>query len=288
MIAKCLCVLALVLWSAGCNRQHNQQPQSNLQPVSGPAGGQAGATTAPPSAAASNPGPVQRPPVEAVVPSETSDPSQPSQPAPALPSQTAQSSMPAPAPAAVPAPASPVPAAGEVAVANPVVNIPAGTRIRVRLGQSLDSKHSRPGERFVAYLDYPVISGDRVVVPKGTAFEGHVIEAKSSGRLRGRAYLGVKLDSFRLHGYTYPITTAADVRASKSHKRRNLAIIGGSAGTGATIGAVAGGGVGAAIGAGAGAAAGTTTAFITGKKNVRLPVETPLVFSLRGAIAVRG
>jgi hypothetical protein len=241
MIVRFLCVLGLVLWVAGCNRQHSQQP------ASGVAGGQATAATSatpPVPAAGPNPAPAGRPPVEGFVPDES-------------------------------------------AASQPGV-IPAGTRIRVRLGRSLDSKHSRPGERFVAYLDNPVMVGDRLVVPKGTAFEGHVMEAKSSGRLKGRAYLGVKLDSFRLHGRNYIIATAADVRSSTSHKKRNVAIIGGGAGTGATIGAVAAGGIGAAVGAGAGAAAGTTTAFITGKKNVKLPVETPLVFSLRGAIAVRG
>jgi len=169
----------------------------------------------------------------------------------------------------------------------PQATIPAGTRIRVRLGVGLDSKNSRPGERFVTYLDDPIVSGDRVVVPKGTPFEGHVIGAKSSGRLKGRAYLSVRLDSFRLHGVTYSIVTAADVRSSRSHKKRNFALIGGGSGAGAAIGAVAGGGIGALIGAGAGGAAGTAGAFITGRKNVRLPVETPLVFSLRKAVKVQ-
>jgi hypothetical protein len=136
-------------------------------------------------------------------------------------------------------------------------------------------------------LDEPIVAGDRVVVPKGTVFQGHVFEAKSSGRLKGRAYLGVTLDSFTLRGATYQVETAADIRSSRSHKRRNLGFIGGGSGAGAAIGAIAGGGVGALIGAGAGAAAGTTGAFITGKKNVKLPVETPLVFSLRQAVAVR-
>ena len=37
-----------------------------------------------------------------------------------------------------------------------------------------------------------------------------------------------------------------------------------------------------------GAAAGTTGAFITGKKDVRLPAETRVVFSLRNPVDVRG
>lgn len=187
---------------------------------------------------------------------------------------------------AQPAAIQPVPDESAAEPSRSPATIPARTRFRVRLAEGLDTKTSRSGDRFVAYLEEPIVSGDWVVVPKGTAFEGRVIEAKQSGRLKGRAYLGVTLDSFQLHGSTYMIATGPDIRASSRHRKRNLAIIGGTAGSGAAIGAVAGGGVGALIGAGAGAAAGTTGAFITGKKNVRLPVESTLVFSLRSAVTV--
>jgi len=74
---------------------------------------------------------------------------------------------------------------------------------------------------------------------------------------------------------------------SGNHKKRNLAFMGGGPAAGAGIGALAGGGVGALIGAGAGAVAGTTTAFFTGKKNVKLPVESRMVFSLRSGVPLR-
>jgi outer membrane lipoprotein SlyB len=70
-------------------------------------------------------------------------------------------------------------------------------------------------------------------------------------------------------------------RVSADHKRRNLGFIGGGSALGAAIGAIAGGGKGALIGAGAGAAAGTAGAAATGKRNIHLPAETPLSFSLQ-------
>jgi len=240
-------VAIALLLSAGCSRQQKQPTLST---------GASGPTVA----TASQPG-------------DPAQATQPTGPASATAAETAdQSAQPDPAPVT-----------GRPAD----LVIPARTRIRVRLGDSLTTKTSHPGERFVAYLDYPIISGDRVVVPAGTTFHGHVTEVRQSGRLRGRAYLGVTLDSFRLHDMTYRVVTAADVRASGSHKKRNIAIIGGGSGSGATIGALAGGGVGALIGAGAGAAAGTTSALITGRRTVKLPVETPLVFSLQKAVTVR-
>jgi hypothetical protein len=164
--------------------------------------------------------------------------------------------------------------------------IPRGTAVRVRLAETVDTKRNRAGDRFPATLDVPIVIDNKVIVPKGTFFEGRIVEAKPSGRFKGRAVIGLELDSFKLNGKTYRIATGARQRTSSTHKKRNLALIGGGSGVGAGIGAIAGGGIGAAIGAGAGAAAGTTTAFITGKRNIRLVVESPLDFSLRSPVRV--
>jgi hypothetical protein len=158
--------------------------------------------------------------------------------------------------------------------------IPTGTAIRVRLEHPIDAKSSSPGQSFTATLDRPVLRGAHVAIPKGTTFTGHLTSAKASGRLRGRAVLGLTLDSFELEGKQYEIDTNSVSRVSADHKKRNLGIIGGVAGAGALIGALAAGGKGALIGAGAGAAAGTAGAAATGKRNVRLPAETPLSFRL--------
>jgi len=167
------------------------------------------------------------------------------------------------------------------------MTIPSGTRIRVRLAQALDTKYARPGGTFEATLDEPIVSGGRVIVPKGTPFTGTVVAAKPSGRFKGRAYLQVTLRSFRMGGIRYQVATIPDTRVSGNHKKRNLAFLGGGPAAGAGIGAIAGGGPGALIGAGVGAAAGATTTFFTGRKQVRLPVESELTFSLRSDVQVR-
>jgi hypothetical protein len=164
--------------------------------------------------------------------------------------------------------------------------LPAGTNFRVRLQESLDTRRSRPGDHFTAVLDEPLVSGDRVVVPKGTVFTGHVTRSKPSGRFKGRAVLAMQLDSFSQNGQTYVIRSTNSARASAGHKKHNLAWIGGGSGGGAAIGAIAGGGSGALIGAGAGAAAGTVGSAITGKRQVHLPAEYSLRFSLTEPITL--
>jgi hypothetical protein len=165
-------------------------------------------------------------------------------------------------------------------------NLPAGSAIRVRLDQSIDSRRNRPGDRFTATLNGPILIDGREAIPNGTSFAGHVTDARHSGHFKGRAVVGLTLDSFTIDGEEYQIDTAADRRVSGGHKKRNFAFIGGGAATGAGIGALVGGGVGAAVGAGAGAGAGATTAFFTGKKNVAIRAETILSFRLREPVTV--
>jgi hypothetical protein len=161
-----------------------------------------------------------------------------------------------------------------------------GTSVRVRLAQTIDTKRNRAGDRFSATLDEPLVVGDRVAVPRGTPFQGHVVTSAESGRFKGRAALALRLDSFSLNGVKYDVSTNRPARVSKGHKKRNWLWIGGGSGGGAAIGAIAGGGTGALIGAGAGAAAGTVGAAFTGKRHVTLPVETPVTFALQAPVAV--
>lgn len=278
-----LLVFPLILFAlAGCGRRANQTAATapSSQPVA----------AAPATAPMPNPEPVA-PPYAEPAPAESA-PVAASTPSagPAAPALA----MPAPAPAAGPAPG-PYSAPQTVASAEAPAPVPAvrqtfiiaaGTRIRVRLAQRIDTKRSYAGERFLAHLDEPLVVGYRVVVPKGAPVQGHVIEARPSGRLRGRAQLALTLDSLEWNGQRYPIATAVYGRVSSSHRKRNFAFIGGGSAGGAVVGAAAGGGLGALIGAGAGAGAGTVGALVTGRKNVSLPPETQLSFVLREPVRI--
>jgi len=162
--------------------------------------------------------------------------------------------------------------------------IPSGTPVHVRIDAAIDTRNNRAGDGFTATLSEPIEVNGRVVIPEGTEFAGHVTTAAASGRFKGRASLGLRLDSFHLNGRSYPVQTTSVNRVSANHKKRNAILIGGGAGLGAAIGALAGGGKGALIGAGAGAGAGTAGAGITGKRQVGIGAETPLRFTLRAPV----
>jgi hypothetical protein len=204
----------------------------------------------------------------------------------AQPGAPPSAEQPAPKPSAVGQPYEANSAANYERVPSNTVSIPAGTILDVRLEQTLDTKRNRPGDRFTATLTRPIILDGQTVIPRGTPCTGHLIESKPSGRFKGHALMSLSLDSFDLNGRRHEMKTTHVGRESGGHKKRNWAFIGGGSGVGTAIGALAGGPAGALIGAGAGAGAGTAGAAITGKKNVRLPVETPLVFSLRAPVTL--
>ena len=163
--------------------------------------------------------------------------------------------------------------------------IPQGATVRVRLDETLDTRHNRSGDPFRATLISPIDVDGVTVIPRGTRFMGFLVESRPSGRFKGTAVLSLSLDSFELDGQTYHVRTSRAVRYHGGHKKGNWIEIGGGAGTGAAFGII-GGPPGVLIGAGVGAAAGSTVRAITGRKNVRLPVETALSFTLRAPATV--
>lgn len=170
--------------------------------------------------------------------------------------------------------------------APPPLVIPAGTSITVRLQEGLSSASAVPGERFDAVVDEPILLDDRTVIAVGTPVTGHVVIARHSGRLHHPGELGLTLDSVLVNNQQVPLTTSDIIARGGSHKKRNLGWIGGGTGGGAIVGALAAGGKGALIGGGIGAVAGTTTAFVTGKKDVGFAAERRLRFRLHQDISL--
>jgi hypothetical protein len=208
-------------------------------------------------------------------------------PAPAAePTTTAQAAPPPAAPAG-PAPAAaaaPVPAAAAPEPPPPPrqYTISAGTPLAVRIGQTITAKTSNVGDSFSGTLAQSVVTHGVTVLRAGAPVTGTVVASKGQGRFKGSGDLGITI---RRVG-SYPVDATSYEATTKGKGKRTAGFIGGGGGGGALIGGLAGGGKGALIGGLLGAGAGTAGAAFTGNKDVTVPAESVVTFSLTAPLTV--
>ena len=161
----------------------------------------------------------------------------------------------------------------------PIV-VPAGTAITVTVDQALSSKTSQEGQTFLASVARPVTVHGKTVIPKGASVTGTVVTAKAKGKIKGEGQLALSLTSVTIHRKNYPIQTVTLDSTVKGKGKRTAATAGGGAAGGALIGGLAGGGKGAGIGALVGGVGGLVGGALTGNKQIEIPAETALTFTL--------
>ena len=172
--------------------------------------------------------------------------------------------------------------------ANTAWTIPTGSKILIRMIDSVNSEKSKIGDQFTAILDEAVLQGGVEVIPRGADVRGRIANVNEAGRIAGSAQLGLELTQIVVNGIPYSVTTSeyeevAEGRGSQTAKRAAA-----GAGIGAVIGAIAGGGKGAAIGAGVGGGGATAVQVMTKGEKLNIPSETKLEFTLRSPLVIAG
>jgi len=166
------------------------------------------------------------------------------------------------------------------------VTVPAGTRILIRMIDSIDSSKQKTGYRFTASLETNLQAEDTVVAPRGTTVYGQLAQASSAGRMSGSSQLTLELTDIVINGTACPLfTTTFEIKGKGEGKKTAGKILGGT-GLGALIGGIAGGGTGAAIGALAGAAGGTALAASKKGEQLQIPSESLIEFRLEQPVAL--
>ncbi|HEU5181826.1 MAG TPA: hypothetical protein VFW45_13645 [Candidatus Polarisedimenticolia bacterium] len=254
------CVLIAVLAGVACAKK-DEQAATNEE------GSQIASndTTAPPEPAATDPQPAQPEPAQA-------------QPAPARKATSRDfNTQPMSAPPAPPAPAT------------VTINVPAGTPIKVKFDEELNSGVNQVGDTFHATLVDPILSGDRVALPDGSTVEGKITEVvpAKKGLKESGGMLGLSFDRV-----TTPSGVSAAMSASFSEQAKSTAkkggTIGGAAAGGAILGKVLGGDTkDAALGAVVGGAIGTGIAAGTKGTEMKIKSGTEVTITLDQPLAIK-
>jgi len=164
--------------------------------------------------------------------------------------------------------------------------IPTGTKIVIRMVDSVNSERNKLGDTFIATLEEPIVQSNIEVVPRSADVRGRIANINEAGRVAGAAQLGLELTQLIVNGIPYSLTTSEYEEIGESRGGQTAKRAAGGAAIGAVIGAIAGGGKGAAIGAGIGGGGATAIQVMTKGEKLNIPSETKLEFTLRAPLVV--
>jgi hypothetical protein len=191
-----------------------------------------------------------------------------------------------------------------LAVAAAAAEIPKGAHVLLRMMNSINTRTAQPGDYVYLHTATPISVDGQIVAPVNSYVQGVVTQSKRSGRVAGRAELGIRLETITLPGgkvfkFSPHLTEVdSDESGQKVEARENtikqgpghgkdakqIAIL---AGSGAAIGGLADRGwKGAGIGAGVGSGVGLATVLLTRGKEVDLRQGTTLDVAFDRAVVL--
>ncbi|MBT4519092.1 MAG: hypothetical protein HOC23_03725 [Halieaceae bacterium] len=162
--------------------------------------------------------------------------------------------------------------------ASNVRTIPAGTKLVIRMAESIDARRHGAGYKFRGQLEGALVSGGVTVVPRGAILYGTVTSAKKGGRAFGKSELTMEFTDVMVNDQLYPIATEGLAARSGNEGGRTV----GRTARAAAIGGLYGGSSSARKGAKVGLGA----SLLTSGSNLNVPAGTLLDTRLRMALAI--
>ena len=167
------------------------------------------------------------------------------------------------------------------------VTIPDNAVLDVTLDSSHSSETSRVEERVAGTVASPLVIDGVTAIPAGARLIGHLTHVEDSGKIKGRAALGLRFTRLQTGAVTYDIDSKPLSWVAESTKKEDAVKIGTGAAAGALIGAITGGKKGAAIGSAVGAGGGTAVVLATEGQDIRLAAGRKLKVSITNPLTIR-
>ena len=153
------------------------------------------------------------------------------------------------------------------------VVVPAGTRLVIRMVDSIDSRRHSAGHKFRGQLEGALVSDGVTVAPRGTFMYGTITSAKQSGRMAGSSELAMEFTDIMIDDQLYPLATDGLVARTGGEAGRTVGRTARSAAIGGLIGGSSGARTGAKVGVGA--------SLLTSGQSLNIPAGTLLETALR-------
>src|ERR1700687_2703291 len=162
--------------------------------------------------------------------------------------------------------------------------LPAGTRLAILTNEQIDSNTANTNQIYSGQVDQDVTdNAGEIIISRGSSAE-LVIRTYSSD-----SDMTLDVQAITVNGRRYRINTAPLRQTGRNGlgmNKRTAEMVGGGSLIGTIIGAIVGHGKGAAIGAAVGAAGGAGAEVLTKGKQVSIPAETVLTFSLNNSVTL--
>ena len=132
-----------------------------------------------------------------------------------------------------------------------MVTVPAGTRLIVRISETIDTQRHAVGHRFRGQLEGALVVDGVTAAPRGTMVYGRVMQSAQSGRLAGKSELALEITDFMLNDQLVPVRTSPLAAQSGNEAARTAGRTARAAALGGLIDGKSGARTGAKVGLGA-------------------------------------
>ena len=158
------------------------------------------------------------------------------------------------------------------------VTAPAGTRLVIRMMDSIDTKRHQAGHKFRGQLEGAMVVNGVTVAPRGTVLYGVIVASQQSGRAVGSSGMAMEFTDIMIDDQLFPIATETLAAQTGNEAGKSVGRTARSAALGGLIGGSSGAKTGAKVGLGA--------SILTSGSSINVPAGTLLETSLRTPLSI--
>ncbi len=153
-----------------------------------------------------------------------------------------------------------------------MLTVPAGTRMVIRMADTIDSRRHSAGHRFRGQLEGALAVNGQTVVPRGTFVHGRITQARQGARVAGSSEMAIEFTDIMIDDQLFEISTTGLQARTQNEAGRTVGRTARAAAIGGLISGSSGARTGAKVGVGA--------SILTSGASINVPAGTIVETSL--------